>query len=261
MALSTIEVERIGAVGTLWLNRPQVHNAFDDTLIAELTSALAALDSDPGIRVVVLAGRGRSFCAGGDLGWMRRMAAFSPEENRQDASRLAEMLRTLADLSKPTVARVHGAALAGGTGLVAACDIVLATPEATFGTTEVRLGLIPATIGPYVIRAIGARAAQRYFLTGERFGAEEALRMGLVHEVCASNDLDARLQALLGTLVDGGPRAQAACKRLIAEVAGRSINAGLIAHTTELIAAARASEEAREGIGAFFAKRRPAWSD
>lgn len=259
MGMTTIELERAGAVATVWLNRPQVHNAFDETLIAELTSALQALDADPTVRAVVLAGRGRSFCAGGDLGWMRRMAAFSAAENLQDAGRLAAMLATLAGLSKPTLARVHGAALAGGTGLVAACDIVLATPEASFGTTEVRLGLIPATISPYVIRAIGARAAQRYFLTGERFDAAEARRLGLVHEVCSTETLDARLQDLLETLIAGGPEAQSACKRLVADFAGRAVTAELVADTTQRIAAARATAEAREGIDAFFAKRRPAW--
>ncbi|MFT3761326.1 MAG: enoyl-CoA hydratase/isomerase family protein [Pseudoxanthomonas sp.] len=259
MSDALLQIERDGVVATLWLNRPDVHNAFDEHVIAALTAALRELDIDPAVRAVVLAGRGKSFCAGGDLGWMRRMAGFSREENLRDAGALAEMLRTLASLSKPTVARVHGAALAGGTGLVAACDIAVATPEAKFGTTEVRLGLIPATIGPYVIRAIGARAAQRYFLTGERFGAAEAHRLGLVHEVVAADALDARILELLDALLAGAPTALTDCKWLVADVHGRRIDAALIEETSRRIADARGSDEAREGIAAFFEKRPPAW--
>jgi len=254
-----LQIEHDGAVATLWLNRPQVHNAFDEHLIAALTEAIGTLESDDSVRVIVLAGRGKSFCAGGDLDWMRRMAGFSHDDNLRDAGALATMLSTLANCAKPTIARVHGAALAGGTGLVAACDLVLATPEATFGTTEVRLGLIPATISPYVIRAIGARAAQRYFLTGERFDAAQALQLGLVHEVCKAGQLDARVQALADTLLAGAPQAQAACKRLVREVAGRPIDQALIDDTTARIATARGSDEARAGIAAFFAKRPPHW--
>jgi len=254
-----LELTREQEVATVWLNRPEVHNAFDEHVIAELTEALSALGDDASVRAVVLAGRGKSFCAGADLGWMRRMAAYSPEENRRDAAGLAALLQTLRTLNKPTVARVHGAALAGGTGLVAACDIAVAVPQASFGTTEVRLGLIPATIAPYVIRAIGARAAQRYFLTGERFGAAEAQRLGLVHELCEPEVLDARIAGLLEALLAAGPRALAAAKNLIAHVAERPIDAELIAFTTQAIAAARSGEEAREGIAAFFEKRAPAW--
>ncbi len=257
--MERIEVLRERGIATIWLKRPEVHNAFDEHVIVELTDALRALDADASVRAVVLAGRGKSFCAGGDLDWMRRMAGYSRDENLRDAAALAEMLRTLATLSKPTIARVHGAALAGGTGLVAACDIAIATPEASLGTTEVRLGLIPATISPYVVRAIGARAAQRYFLTGERFGAEEALRLGLVHEVVPIDKLDARVGELLESLLAAGPQALASAKRLVAEVAGHPIEAALIARTTELIADARGSDEAREGIAAFFDKRKPAW--
>ena len=260
MSHSTLVVERAGSVATLWLNRPEVHNAFDEALIAELSAALRAADGDAGVRAVVLAGRGSSFCAGGDLGWMRRMAQLERTENLRDAANLAEMLRLLHGLSKPTVARVHGAALAGGTGLVAACDIALATPAASFGTTEVRLGLIPATISPYLIRAIGPRAAQRCFLTGERFGAEEALRLGLIHEICAPEALDRRLGEVLAALAAGAPAAQAATKRLVAEVMARPLDAALIARTCECIAEARGSAEAREGIEAFLARRRPSWA-
>lgn len=255
----TIEIERADALATVWLNRPEVHNAFDESLISALTDALRQLDADPAVRVVVLAGRGRSFCAGADLAWMRRMADYSHDENLADAGGLAELLRTLHGLSKPTVARVHGAALAGGTGLVAACDIALAVPAAMFGTTEVRIGLIPATISPYVIRAIGARAAQRYFLSGERFAADEALRLGLVHEICAADALDRRVRAIVDALLAGGPQAQADAKQLIADVSGAPIDAALIADTSARIAAARSSREAREGIGAFFEKRAPSW--
>ena len=259
MDASLLQCEHSGATLTLWLNRPEVHNAFDEHLIAALTEALRAADADSGVRVVVLAGRGKSFCAGGDLDWMRRMAGFSHEDNLRDAGALATMLATLAGLSKPTIARVHGAALAGGTGLVAACDIAIATPEARFGTTEVRLGLIPATISPYVIRAIGARAAQRYFLTGERFDAAQALRLGLLHEVCEADTLDARVQALAEDLLAGAPQAQADCKRLVTDVAGRGIDPALIDDTTTRIARARGSAEARAGIAAFFDKRAPDW--
>lgn len=259
--MSTLDVVTERGIATVWLNRPDVHNAFDEQVIAELTQTLRALDADAGVRVVVLAGRGKSFCAGGDLGWMRRMAGYGRDENLRDAGALAEMLRTLATLSKPTLARVHGAALAGGTGLVAACDIVVATPNASFGTTEVRLGLVPATIGPYVIRAIGVRAAQRYFLTGERFGAAEAQRLGLVHELVEADALDARIGELVDALRAGGPDALAAAKRLLADVVDRPIDAALIACTSAAIADARGGAEAREGIAAFFDKRQPSWRD
>lgn len=259
MSDSVVEIERRGALATLWLNRPEIHNAFDENLIAALTAALHTLDGDRGVRVVVLAGRGKSFCAGGDLGWMQRMAGFSAAENQRDAGALAEMLHVLATLSKPTIARIHGAALAGGMGLVAACDIAIAVPQASFGTTEVRIGLIPAVISPYVIAAIGARAAQRYFLTAERFAATEAQRLGLVHELCEADALDTRIADLTQALLAGGPQAQAASKRLIAAVASRALDAALIADTTQRIAATRSSDEAREGVAAFFGKRAPAW--
>ncbi|SEK61522.1 methylglutaconyl-CoA hydratase [Pseudoxanthomonas sp. GM95] len=259
MSASNLQLEHDGPVATLWLNRPEVHNAFDEHLIAALTETLRTLEADAGTRVIVLAGRGRSFCAGGDLDWMRRMAGFSHDENLRDAGALATMLSTLAHCAKPTIARVHGAALAGGTGLVAACDIAIASPEASFGTTEVRLGLIPATISPYVLRAIGARAAQRYFLTGERFDAAQALQLGLVHEVCDAAALDARVRDITEALLAGAPQAQSACKRLVQHVAAQPIGTALIHDTTARIAAARDSDEAREGIAAFFAKRPPAW--
>src|SRR5436190_5081170 len=248
-------------VATVTLNRPEIHNAFDETLIAKLTQTFVALDDDRNVRVVVLAGAGRSFCAGADLNWMKRMASFSDEENLHDATALAAMLRALHALSKPTIARVHGAAYGGGVGLIAAADIAIAVPEATFALTEAKLGLIPATIGPYVIEAIGARQARRYFLTAERFGAADALRMGLVHEVVALSQIDARIAEFIASLRTAGPSAQLECKALIRGVAHRPIDADVISGTAGHIAAVRASAEGKEGVAAFLAKRRPAWLD
>ena len=247
------------AVATVTLTRPELHNAFDEALIAQLTATFVSLDDNPDVRVVVLAGEGRSFCAGADLNWMKRMAAFGHDENLRDAGALAAMLRALYALSKPTIARVHGAAYGGGVGLVAACDIALAVPEAAFALSEARLGLIPATIGPYVIEAIGARQARRYFLTAERFTAAEALRIGLVHEVVAADRLDARIGELVASLEAAGPRAQLECKALIRGVAHRPIDDDVIAGTAEHIAAVRASPEGREGVAAFLGKRAAEW--
>ena len=253
------EVTVRDAVATVTLNRPAVHNAFDETLIARLTAALVSLDDDPDVRVVVLAGAGKSFCAGADLTWMKRMAAFGPEENLADAQALAAMLRTLYALSKPTIARVHGPAYGGGVGLVAACDIALGVPEATFALSEARLGLIPATIGPYVIEAIGARQARRYFLTAERFDAAQALRIGLLHEVAPAAQIDARIGELVAALKLAGPVAQLECKALVRGVAHRPIDEDVIAGTAEHIAAVRASAEGREGVAAFLGKRPASW--
>ncbi|WDS36924.1 enoyl-CoA hydratase/isomerase family protein [Pseudoxanthomonas sp.] len=261
MSGNLVQIERADGVAHVWLNRPQVHNAFDEHLIAQLHQAFVQLDTDDTVRAVVLGGRGKSFCAGGDLDWMRRMADFSQAENLQDSGRLAAMLGALYRLRKPTIARVHGAALAGGTGLASACDIAVATPAASFGTTEVRIGLLPATIAPYVIRAMGERAARRYFLSGERFDAEQALRVGLVHEVCIADVLDARIRQLLDALLLGAPQALSGCKRLIADVAGHPLDEALMADTSRRIADARASAEAREGIAAFFEKRKPMWGN
>lgn len=246
-------------VATVTLNRPEIHNAFDETLIASLTAAFVSLDDNADVRVVVLTGAGKSFCAGADLNWMRRMAAFGKEENLADANALAGMLRALYALSKPTIARVGGAAYGGGVGLVAACDIAIAVPEATFALSEARLGLIPATIGPYVIEAIGARQARRYFLTAERFDAQEARRIGLVHELVAADAIDTRIDALIAALRTAGPAAQLECKALIRGVAHRPIDDDVIAGTAQHIAAVRASPEGREGVAAFLGKRRPAW--
>ena len=246
-------------VATVTLARPEVHNAFDEALIAELTRALKALDADPAVRVVVLCGEGRSFCAGADLTWMQRMAGYDHAANLADAGALAAMLAALDRSTKPTIARVHGAAYGGGVGLVACCDIAVAAEDAVFALSEARLGLIPATIGPYVVAAIGRRAARRYFLTAECFGAADALAIGLVHAVVPAAGLDARVRELADELLAAGPRAQAESKALIRAVAGRAIDDTVIADTVEWIAAVRASPEGREGIAAFLARRPPAW--
>jgi len=257
---TAIGVAERNGVALLTLDRPDRHNAFDETMIAELTRAIAAIDASPQVRAVVLLGAGESFCAGADLAWMKRMAGFSHEENVGDARALARLLQALAQLSKPTIARVHGPAYGGGVGLVACCDIAVATVGATFALSEAKLGLIPATIGPYVIEAIGARAARRYFLTAERFDAAEAYRIGLVHDIVPSLEaLDERVNELLGVLMVAGPHAQSAVKSLTRAVAHRPIDEHVIADTAERIATIRASDEAREGIAAFLSRRSPAW--
>jgi methylglutaconyl-CoA hydratase len=256
----SLQVTHQDGVALLVLNRPAVHNAFDDRLVAELATALRAVDANPAVRAVVLLGAGKSFCAGADLQWMRAMAEYSAEQNRADALALAQMLRTLAELGKPTVARVHGSVFGGGVGLVAACDIAIATQDAVFSTSESRLGLIPATISPYVVDAIGARAARRLFLTGERFTAAEAYRLGLVHDLALPEALDDAVDSVLGELLNSGPAAQAACKRLIREVAHRPVDDALVGMTADRIAEMRASPEGREGVSAFLERRRPAWA-
>ncbi len=246
-------------VARITLARPQLRNAFDDATIAALTAAFADADADAGVRVVVLAAEGPAFCAGADLHWMRRMAGYSREQNLADAAALAEMLRTIAACRKPTIARVQGDVYAGGMGLVAACDMAVAVDTARFCLSEVKLGLVPATIGPYVIRAMGARAAQRYFLTAERFDAATALALGLVHESVAPAALDDRVQTLVGALLEASPEALALCKRLLHEVSGRPLDATLIARTAEIIADSRTSADGRHGVEAFLAKTRPRW--
>jgi methylglutaconyl-CoA hydratase len=255
----SLTVEIRNGVALLALARPDVHNAFDETLIAELTAALNSLDADAAVRAVVLLGHGRSFCAGADLNWMKRMAGYGHAENLADAGALAEMLRTLDTLSKPTIARVHGAAFGGGVGLVSCCDIAIATQDATFALSEAKLGLIPATISPYVIQAIGVRMARRYFLTAERFAAAEAYRIGLVHDIVLEGDLDGRINEVLGALFIAGPRAQAESKALIRAVANRPVDSRLIGDTAARIARVRATTEAKEGVAAFLGKRRASW--
>jgi methylglutaconyl-CoA hydratase len=258
-APSLLDVTIRNAVAIVILNRPELHNAFDENLIAELTATLQALDADDAIRVVVLGGAGKSFCAGADLNWMKRMAAYDHESNVADAGALAQMLHALALLSKPTIARVHGAAMGGGAGLVACCDIAIAAQEATFAFSEGKLGLIPATIGPYVVEAIGARQARRYFLTAERFTAAEAFRIGFVHDIVPAAELDARIDELVAALFKVGPRAQMECKALIRGIAHRRIDADVIAGTAQHIAAVRASPEGQAGVKAFLEKRAPPW--
>jgi len=246
-------------VATVTLNRPEVRNAFNDEVIVELTAAFLALSDRDDVRAVVLAANGSAFCAGADLNWMKRMATYTRDENLADGRGLARMLEVIYTCPKPTVARIQGDVYAGGMGLVAACDMAVAAEGAHFCLSEVKIGLIPATISPYVIRAMGSRAAHRWFLTAERFSAAQAHGMGLVHEVVPADQLDAQVQAITGALVTAGPDAMRACKRLLHEVGGREITPGLIDRTVEGIADIRASQEGREGIRAFLEKRKPAW--
>lgn len=256
---ATLEVAIRNGVGILALNRPEVHNAFNETMITELTEALLQLGADEDARAIVLTGNGASFCAGADLNWMKKMAGYSRAENLADAAALALMLRTLNEVPKPTVARIHGTAYGGGVGLTACCDIAIAAAEATFALSEAKLGLIPATISPYVIEAIGARQARRYFLTAERFEAAEAFRIGLVHDIVPIMQLDDRINEVLGTLLLVGPNAQRECKSLIRAVAHQPIDAQIIAGTVRRIATVRASPEGKEGVAAFLGKRSPSW--
>ncbi len=257
-----IEISIDNRVARVTLNRPEVHNAFDDELIYELTDALTKLDEDDAIRAVVLAGNGASFSAGADLNWMRRMADLSETDNRADSERLARLMRTLNDLSKPTIARVHGAAYGGGVGLVACCDIVVASDAAKFGLTEVKLGLVPAVISPYVIAAVGVRHARRLFLTAETFDAVEAHRIGLVHHCVPAAQLDARVDDVLALLRNGGPFAQREAKKLVARIgASQSLSATSVdADNAALIARLRVSAEGQEGVGAFLSKRKAQWN-
>jgi methylglutaconyl-CoA hydratase len=256
---TALEIERHAQVATVWMNRPDVHNAFDETLIAELTAACEALDHDDSVRVVVLAGRGKSFSAGADLNWMKRAAQNSVDDNLRDARALARMLRVLAEMRKPTIARVQGAALGGGTGLTAACDIAVASTAAVFATSEVKFGIIPSAISPYVVRAIGARQSYRYFQSAERISAERACALGLVHEVAAPEQLDAKVQEIVDALLQGGPRSQAAAKDLIRAVDNQPIDDAVVEDTAQRIAHLRATPEAQDGLSAFLDKRKPAW--
>lgn len=259
MPFQALQIELTGPVATIWMNRPDLHNAFDEILIAELTAACIALDEDKDIRIVILAGRGKSFSAGADLNWMKRAANNGIDDNLNDARALANMLRTLAGMKKPTIARVQGAALGGGMGLAAACDIAIASTKAVFATSEVKFGIIPSAISPYVLRAIGARQASRYFQSAERIDAIRAREIGLTHETVEAEALDAKVQEVVDALLQGGPLAQTAAKDLIRAVDGQKINQTLIEDTAHRIAHLRTTPEAREGIAAFLDKRQPNW--
>jgi methylglutaconyl-CoA hydratase len=251
---------REDGVATVTMNRPDVHNAFDDVSIASLAAAFRTLGGDPSVRCVVLRGAGAGFSAGADLAWMQRMAGYSRDENLADAAGLAGLMQAIDRCPKPVVAAVHGPAFGGGVGLVACCDVAVASDAASFALTEVRLGLIPAVISPYVVAAIGERAARRYFLTAERMSAVEAHRLGLVHEVVPGHMLDAAVERMLSRLREGSPHAQAAAKDLIAAVARRPTDAEVVADTAARIADQRASAAGKEGLAAFLAKRKPSWA-
>lgn len=254
-----LQLEHRQQVLTVWLNRAELHNAFNSEVIAELQHCFSALQQRDDVRVVILAGRGKSFSAGADLNWMKQAGQASAEENHADALKLAQMLDRLANLKQPTIARVHGIAFGGGMGLAAACDICVASLDAKFATSEVRLGLAPSTISPYVIRAIGARQASRYFLTAERISAEHAQQIGLVHEVSSSEQLDECIDLIVEALLQGGPEAQTASKQLIALVNGQRIDESLLDATAQHIATIRQGVEAKHGLTAFLNKQRPAW--
>jgi len=254
-----ISILQRGPVADIRMCRPEVHNAFDARLIAELTAALDALAVDSAVRVVVLGGSGASFSAGADMHWMRAMAAASEADNRADALALARLMRTLDELPKPSIARVHGTALGGGVGLIACCDIAIGVSEAKFGLTESKLGLLPAVISPYVIAAIGARQARRWFATAEIFDARAAQHLGLLHEVVSAEALDAAVERQIALLLKSGPIASAHAKRLVADVVAEPNPDARDAANADLIARLRVSPEGQEGLSAFLDKRTPSW--
>ncbi|MDZ7919387.1 enoyl-CoA hydratase/isomerase family protein [Rhodoferax sp.] len=257
--MTALTLTHTGALLTITLSRPEVRNAFNDEVIAELTQAFQTAAASAEVRAVVLAADGPAFCAGADLNWMRRMADYTRAENLADAAKLAEMLRVMYACPKPTIARIQGDVVAGGMGLVAACDMAVTVDTAGFCLSEVKLGLIPATISPYVIRAMGARAAHRYFLTAERFSAQEAHRIGFVHEVVPAEQLDTKVAELVKALVNASPNAVRSCKELVQTVAEREIDGTLIAQSVEGIADIRSSTEGKEGVQSFLQKRKPNW--
>lgn len=259
-ALESIRVTRAGPVTTVTITRPEVHNAFNDQVNIQMKDAFDAIAGDAATRVVVLAGEGRSFSAGADLEWMRRTADYTEAENRRDGATLAAMFRAIAECPQPVVARVQGYALGGGVGLVAATDIAIAADSARFGFSEVRLGLAPATIAPFIVEKIGPGWTRALFLSGERFDAARAYAIGLVHQVVPEAELDAAVEATVNALLAGGPAAQAACKALVRQVVRTSDPVALDRYTVGVIAAARAGAEGREGVHAFLDKRRPAWA-
>ena len=257
--MKNLLLEVTDLVATVTLNRPEVRNAFNAELIAEMTQTFHELGARDDVRCIVLAANGAAFCAGADLNWMRSMADYTRDQNLADAGHLAAMMQTIYECPKPTIARIQGDVYAGGMGLVAACDVALSVSTANFCLSEVKLGLVPSTISPYVIRAMGARAARRYFLTAERFSAAEALRIGFVHEVVAADALDAKVADLSTVLVNAGPTAAKLCKKLVQDVSGQDITPELINMTIASIADVRVSPEGREGLQAFLQKRKPNW--
>jgi len=257
---STLDIRRPSPdVAEVWLNRPEVRNAFNDGVIAELTAAFSALGADPQLRAIVLGGHGKAFCAGADLSWMRAMADYTWAQNHADAAGLAQMLWTIWSCPVPVVGRVHGDCYAGGVGLAAVCDVLVASEAANFCLSEARLGLLPATIGPYVVRALGEQASRRYFVTAERFSATQGAALGFVHEVTAPDQLDAKVAEVVAALLANGPAAVKACKQLVKDVAGLPISPELRDDTARRIADIRASTEGREGVQAFLQKRDPSW--
>jgi methylglutaconyl-CoA hydratase len=259
MTSTTLDISRQGAVARVFLNRPDVRNAFNDAVIAELTAVFRELSTDASLRAIVLGGHGKAFCAGGDLNWMRAMAGYSWQQNRADAQGLADMLWTLYTCPVPLVGRVHGDCYAGGVGLAAVCDVLVAADGMNFCLSEAKLGLLPATIGPYVVRALGAQASRRYFITAERLSAAEAHRLGFVHEVASADTLDAKVEAIVQTLVANGPAAVKASKKLVQDLMGQPLTTELRADTARRIADIRASDEGREGVQSFLSKRAPSW--
>jgi len=261
MAYQTLTVTISDRIGHVTLNRPELRNAFNEHSIAELALAFDELGRHELVRAIVLGANGPAFCAGADLNWMKKMAGYSDSENRADAMRLADMLRTIYTCPKPVVAKVQGDCYAGGMGLVAACDIAISVDTANFCLSEVKLGLVPATISPYVIKAMGEQAARRYFLTAERFDAQEAQRIGFVHEIVPAGDLDTKVAGIVQALANNSPNAVCAAKKLVREIAGQPVTEALLEDTADRIAAIRASLEGREGVASFLEKRRPSWLD
>ena len=259
MTYHTLQTTLEQGVAVIWLNRPDVRNALNVELIAELTDAMGAASDDPDVRAVVLAGHGSAFCSGADLNWMKAASNYGPAENEADAIRLAHLLQAVAESPKPTLARVHGPAYGGGLGLVCACDIAVVSTDATFCISDVRLGLIAAMISPYVIRAMGERAASRYFLSAEVIDAGEAYRLGMVQSLVPPHELDDTVNMLLGALMQGAPGALAQTKQLIRDIAGRPVSEALQRDAAQRTAGARASDEGREGIASFLDKRSPRW--
>ena len=261
MDYQTLTVTIQDSIGHVKLNRPELRNAFNEHSIAELALAFDELGRHELVRAIMLCANGSAFCAGADLNWMKKMAGYSDSENRADAMRLADMLRTIYTCPKPVVAKVQGDCYAGGMGLVAACDIAISVDTANFCLSEVKLGLIPATISPYVIKAMGEQAARRYFLTAERFDAKEAHRIGFVHEIVPAGDLDTKVAGIVQALANNSPNAVREAKKLVREIAGQPVTEALLEDTADRIAAIRASLEGREGVASFLEKRRPSWLD